>query len=554
MDWQKTLNLVAIGLVAWLLLIEWEQYDSEKKQEIAPVESYLPAPEAGDLPVPQADDLGSELPMVMQEPMVELTPQGGDRLVVVNTDVLQVTIDTLGGDIVEVQLLQHFTAMPDDNGAPFTLLNRSADSLYVAQSGLIGENGTDTAEGRPEFATASSSYNIGMSDSINVDLTLNQNGVKIVKRFEFSAGDYSIGVKYLINNLTAEPWQANFYGQIRRDSKPPLVTSSGGVMPFLGAAIREEDKNYAKYDFGDMEDESVRATIQGGWVAMVQHYFVSAWVPPAEDKNVFSLRKRSGKDLYLMDYTGQRISVAPGGSGEYRAQFYVGPKDQERLATLADYLDLTIDYGFLWMVAKPLFAGLKMIQSFVGNWGWSIILLTLVIKIALYPLSAASLKSMAKMRNLQPEMARLKELYGDDRQKMSQELMGLYKKEKVNPAGGCFPMLLQMPVFLALYWVLLESVEIRHSPWIFWIQDLSAKDPLFVLPILMGASMMLMQKLQPMPTDPMQAKVMQFLPIVFTFFFMIFPAGLVLYWTVNNLLSMAQQWFVNRQLQTVKKT
>lgn len=554
MDWQKTLNLVAIGLVAWLLLIEWEQYDSEKKQEIASVESYLPAPEAGDLPVPQADDLGSELPMVMQEPMVELSPQGGDRLVVVNTDVLQVTIDTLGGDIVEVQLLQHFTAMPDDNGAPFTLLNRSADSLYVAQSGLIGENGTDTAEGRPEFATASSSYNIGMSDSINVDLTLNQNGVKIVKRFEFSAGDYSIGVKYLINNLTAEPWQANFYGQIRRDSKPPLVTSSGGVMPFLGAAIREEDKNYAKYDFGDMEDESVRATIQGGWVAMVQHYFVSAWVPPTEDKNVFSLRKRSGKDLYLMDYTGQRISVAPGGSGEYRAQFYVGPKDQERLARLADYLDLTIDYGFLWMVAKPLFAGLKMIQSYVGNWGWSIILLTLVIKIALYPLSAASLKSMAKMRNLQPEMARLKELYGDDRQKMSQELMGLYKKEKVNPAGGCFPMLLQMPVFLALYWVLLESVEIRHSPWIFWIQDLSAKDPLFVLPILMGASMMLMQKLQPMPTDPMQAKVMQFLPIVFTFFFMIFPAGLVLYWTVNNLLSMAQQWFVNRQLQTVKKT
>ena len=513
----------------------------------------MPAPEAGDLPVPQADDLGSELPMVMQEPMVELSPQGGDRLVVVNTDVLQVTIDTLGGDIVEVQLLQHFTAMPDDNGAPFTLLNRSADSLYVAQSGLIGENGTDTAEGRPEFATSSSSYNIGMSDSINVDLTLNQNGVKIVKRFEFSAGDYSIGVKYLINNLTAEPWQANFYGQIRRDSKPPLVTSSGGVMPFLGAAIREEDKNYAKYDFGDMEDESVRATIQGGWVAMVQHYFVSAWVPPTEDKNVFSLRKRSGKDLYLMDYTGQRISVAPGGSGEYRAQFYVGPKDQERLARLADYLDLTIDYGFLWMVAKPLFAGLKMIQSYVGNWGWSIILLTLVIKIALYPLSAASLKSMAKMRNLQPEMARLKELYGDDRQKMSQELMGLYKKEKVNPAGGCFPMLLQMPVFLALYWVLLESVEIRHSPWIFWIQDLSAKDPLFVLPILMGASMMLMQKLQPMPTDPMQAKVMQFLPIVFTFFFMIFPAGLVLYWTVNNLLSMAQQWFVNRQLQTVKK-
>jgi len=554
MDWQKTLNLVAIGLVAWLLLIEWEQFGREQDQQMASSQVDSQEIEITDLPVPQSSDLGSELPSLVDQPVVDVTPKSNGRLVVVTTDVHQVTIDTLGGDIVEVQLLQHFTAMPDDNGVPFTLLNRSAGSLYVAQSGLIGENGTDTAEGRPEFAVASSSYSLGMADNINVDLTLDQGGVKIVKRFEFAAGDHSIGVHYLINNLTSEPWNANFYGQIRRDSQPPASESSGGVMPFLGAAIREEDKNYAKYDFGDMEDESIRTTVQGGWVAMVQHYFVSAWVPPAEDKNVFSLRKRSTKDLYLMDFTGRRLSVAPGGFGEYRAQFYVGPKDQQRLSELADYLDLTVDYGVLWMLAKPLFAGLKMIQSVLGNWGWSIILLTLVIKIFLYPLSAASLKSMAKMRNLQPEMARLKELYGDDRQKMSQELMGLYKKEKVNPAGGCFPMLLQMPVFLALYWVLLESVEIRHSPWIFWIQDLSAKDPFFVLPIIMGASMMLMQKMQPMPTDPMQAKVMQFLPIMFTFFFMIFPAGLVLYWTVNNLLSMAQQWYVNRQLATAKKS
>jgi YidC/Oxa1 family membrane protein insertase len=553
MDWQKTLNVVAIGLVAWLLLIEWEQYDSENKQQLITSENYAPQPEITDLPLPQSEDLGSELPVVAQAPSVEVAASSNDRLVTVTTDVLRVKIDTIGGDIVEVELLKHLTAMPDDNGVAFTLLNRSANSIYVAQSGLIGKNGTDTAEGRPEFAVASSSYSLGSAESINVDLTLNQEGVRIVKRFEFLAGDYSIGVNYLINNLTVEPWQANFYGQIKRDSQPPVMKSSGGVMPFLGAAIREPDQNYAKYDFDDMQDESVKAVIQGGWVAMVQHYFVSAWVPPAEDTNVFSLRKRSGKDLYLMDFTGQPITVGPGDSGDYRAQFYVGPKDQERLSRLAEYLDLTIDYGFLWMLAKPLFAGLKMIQSFLGNWGWSIILLTLVIKVALYPLSAASLKSMAKMRNLQPEMARLKELYGDDRQKMSQELMGLYKKEKVNPAGGCFPMLLQMPVFLALYWVLLESVEIRHSPWIFWIQDLSSKDPYFVLPILMGASMMLMQKLQPMPTDPMQAKVMQFLPIMFTFFFMIFPAGLVLYWTVNNLLSMAQQWYVNRQLQAAKK-
>ena len=283
---------------------------------------------------------------------------------------------------------------------------------------------------------------------------------------------------------------------------------------------------------------------------MVQHYFVSAWIPPGDQNNNFSLRKLSGQDVYLMGFTGEKIQVAPGSYGEYTAQFYVGPKDQARLEELAEYLDLTVDYGFLWMLAKPIFAAMKFIHSVVGNWGWSIILLTIGIKILLYPLSAASLRSMAKMRSLQPQMERLKETYGDDRQKMSQELMGLYKKEKVNPAGGCFPMLLQMPVFLALYWVLLESVEIRHSPWIFWIDDLSAKDPYFILPLIMGASMLLMQKLQPMPTDPTQAMVMKIMPIAFTFFFMIFPSGLVLYWTVNNLLSMFQQWYVNRQLAT----
>ena len=255
-----------------------------------------------------------------------------------------------------------------------------------------------------------------------------------------------------------------------------------------------------------------------------------------------------------MGFVGRTINVAPRSSGSYQAQFYVGPKDQETLEGLAEYLDLTVDYGFLWMLAKPIFAAMKFIHGVVGNWGWAIILLTVLIKLLLYPLSAASLRSMAKMRSLQPEMARLKELYGDDRQKMSQELMGLYKKEKVNPAGGCLPMLLQMPVFIALYWVLLESVEIRHAPWFLWIQDLSAKDPYFVLPLIMGGSMLLMQKLQPMPTDPMQAKVMQLMPIMFTFFFMFFPAGLVLYWTVNNLLSMAQQWVVNKQLETSKKS
>jgi YidC/Oxa1 family membrane protein insertase len=276
-------------------------------------------------------------------------------------------------------------------------------------------------------------------------------------------------------------------------------------------------------------------------------------VPPQESKNRYSLRKLQGNDIYLMAVTGEKINIAAGSSGEYKVDLYVGPKNQDVLKELSEYLDLTIDYGFLWMLAKPIFAALQMIHGLLGNWGWSIILLTLFIKILLYPLSAASLKSMGKMRTLQPEMARIKELYGDDRQKAGQEQMALFKKHRVNPLGGCFPMLLQMPVFIALYWVLSESVEIRHSPWIIWIEDLSAKDPLFILPLIMGASMFLMQKLQPAPTDPMQAKVFQLMPIMFTFFFLMFPAGLVLYWTVNNLLSILQQWFVNRQIAAAAK-
>jgi len=552
MDWKKSLNIAAIGFVAWLLIIEWSNFQDNAASQIPQQETELTIPQPSQLPAletQQATQLSNELPSLDPAPVAVVEKRVDTRLVTVTTDTIEVTIDTLGGDIVQVKLLKHLTKMAEDGGEPFTLLTRSSKNEYIAQSGLIGQNGTDTREGRGVYSTSASEFSIGENQStLNVDLTLNQNGTRLVKRFSFSRSDYVIGVSYLINNSSYEPWEATFYGQIKRDSHEPLVESSGGIQPYLGAALREADKNFAKYDFGDIEDGSIKSAIQGGWVAMVQHYFVSAWIPPRDENNNFSLRKLSGQDVYLMGFTGEKIQVAPGAYGEYNAQFYVGPKDQVALEELAEYLDLTVDYGFLWMLAKPIFAAMKFIHSVVGNWGWSIIILTIGIKILLYPLSAASLRSMAKMRSLQPKMERLKETYGDDRQKMSQELMGLYKKEKVNPAGGCFPMLLQMPVFLALYWVLLESVEIRHSPWIFWIDDLSAKDPFFILPLIMGASMLLMQKLQPMPTDPTQAMVMKIMPIAFTFFFMIFPSGLVLYWTVNNLLSMFQQWYVNRQL------
>jgi YidC/Oxa1 family membrane protein insertase len=557
MDWQKTVLIAGMAIVAWMLVIQWNQFQGEQQDLLfasaPPITNYLS--DTGAATIVNGDNLDLELPTLEQPVLIPQEKKNLQRnLITAKNNVIEVVIDTLGGDIVSAKLLKHLDKMPNEGGKPLAILEQNNQSTYIAKSGLIGPNATDTKE-RPQFSSSINQYEIqDNQEEMNVDLTLNINGVRILKRFQFSSDGYDIRVQYLINNLTNEEFNANFYGQIKRDSRPPSGSSSGlGAQPYLGAALREPEKNYAKYDFGDIAEETVKTSVTGGWITMVQHYFISAWVPPVNEKNTYSLKKMKDQDMYLMSFVGEPIIVGAGQSGSYEAIFYVGPKDQEELSNLAEYLDLTVDYGFLWMVGKPIFFAMKAIHGVIGNWGWSIILLTLLIKLILFPLSAASLKSMAKMRNLQPEMARLKELYGDDRQKMSQETMSLYKKEKVNPAGGCFPMLLQMPVFLSLYWVLLESVEIRHAPWILWIQDLSAKDPYFILPLVMGASMFLMQKMQPMPTDPMQAKIMQFMPIGFTFLFMTFPSGLVLYWTVNNLLSMAQQWYVNSHLVNKKK-
>jgi YidC/Oxa1 family membrane protein insertase len=557
MDWQRTILIGGMGLVAWMLVIQWNQFED---QNVALEQSYSESQtnyesSFDSVTISTGSASSDELPQLQSVPessgLLDLAlPTPNENFITAQNDVIEIVIDPIGGDIVSGLLLTHFDKKLEDGGQPFPILQNSRDNTYVARSGLIGPSGTDTAEGRPKFSIASTNFVLNDDqDTLTIDLALNDSGVRIVKRFTLSRNSYDIGVQYIINNGSSSDWNGTFYGQIKRDAKPPVTDVSGfSMQPFLGAALRQPEKNYAKFDFSDIEDESVKTSIEGGWVAMVQHYFITAWIPPADELNNFTLRKLSNQDMYLLSFTGAPISVPVGKSANYKASFYIGPKDQDALIGMAEYLDRTLDYGFLWILAEPIFKAMKIIHSVIGNWGWTIILLTLGIKLILYPLSAASLKSMAKMRNLQPQMLRLKELYGDDRQKMSQETMSLYKKEKVNPAGGCFPMLLQMPVFISLYWVLMESVEIRHAPWIFWIQDLSAKDPYFVLPIIMGASMLFMQKLQPAPTDPMQAKIMQIMPIAFTFLFMGFPSGLVLYWTVNNLLSMAQQWFVNRQL------
>lgn len=554
MNWQRNIILATIGVVAWTLMLRWS--DFQDQQELQVIQDQPEVQEELQQIPSSNQSASSSIPVVAYEkPKPVVSSPTIDNNITVTTDVLKIVINPFGGDIVEAQLLEYLTKMPEEGGEPITLLQRNYNAEYIAQSGLIGGNATDFSDiERPMFTSASYDYQlVEGEESLNVDLLLTQGTIQITKRFEFSASDYRIGVRYIIDNQTDEPWSSTFYGRIRRDSHQPLGTSGGMQMePFLGAAFREPDKNYSKHTFSDLYDGTQKSTLKGGWLAFVQHYFISAWVPPQDDQNKYTLKNIKNTDVFLLDYVGKKFDVAPGTVGSYKADFYVGPKDQPVLADLADHLELTVDYGFLSIVAKPIFFVMSFINGIVGNWGWSIILLTIFIKILLYPLSATGLKSMAKMRKLHPEMARIKEMYADDRQRAGQEQMALFKKHKVNPAGGCFPMLLQMPVFIALFWVLSESVEIRHSPWIGWIQDLSSKDPLFILPLVMGASMFLMQKLQPAPTDPMQQKIFQIMPIAFTIFCLWFPAGLVLYWTVNNLLSMLQQWVINKQMAQAK--
>lgn len=554
MDWQRNLLIGAIIIVLGLLFIRWNEFQELRRpQQESFVKESVVVPETPDRDmVPPADGAVPEAPAEegAEAPLEPASP-GDSRLVQVSTDVLDVTIDTYGGDIVRVALPEHLQS--GESTDPFVLLNRTRSHTYVAQSGLVGKDGTDTNEGRPRFSVEKGSFRLAEGrDELTVALTLRQDDALIVKEFVFRRGDYLLDVRYRVENTGPEPWQAALFGQILRDDFRPPAGDGLGMQPFVGAAITTPEENYKKLDFGDLAEKAFAVRQEGGWVAMLQHYFLSAWVPAQDASNSFRLRQLNSRDLFALGFTSPAISVAPGETGTVSAGFYAGPKDQYRLEEIAPHLDLTIDYGWLWWVAKPIFALLTFIHGVVGNWGWAIILLTVLIKALFFKLSATSYKSMAKMRKLQPEMQRLKELYGDDRQKLSQEMMNFYKREKVNPLGGCLPILIQMPVFIALYWVLFESVELRHAPWILWIEDLSQKDPYFVLPVLNGIAMFVTAQLQPEPPDPMQAKIMKLMPVAFSFLFAFFPAGLVLYWTVNSVLSIAQQWYVTRRIEAGK--
>lgn len=564
MDLQRSLLIGAAAVLSFMLLTEWVAFKNEKSVAEAPATTRILADKGNganaELPQSPADSTAStasvedDLPTMPEaEGEVDNKASGkaaATRIVQVHTDSLLLAIDLEGGDIIELALPK-FPDQIDTPDVPFVLLENNEERTYIAQSGLIGPDGIDR-QGRAVFTSAATRYDMGKSeDSLQVDLSLRgENGVEVIKRFTFERGSYLVRVDYLVTNGSDARWQANLFGQIKRDSSPaPSASQSGmGMQPFLGAAITQPDDRFTKFTFEEMAEEPFKAQLPGGWIAMLQHYFLSAWIPQPEQSHTYSTRvTRSG--FNIAGFTSPALILDPGQSGKVGAAFYAGPKDQYSLEKISPYLDLSVDYGWLWWIAQPLFWLLTKIQAVVGNWGVAIILLTVLVKAVFFKLSATSYRSMANMRRVQPKMQAIREEFADDKQKQSQAMMELYRKEKINPMGGCLPVLVQMPVFIALYWVLMESVELRQAPFFLWIDDLSVMDPYFVLPILMGASMWFMQKLNPPPPDPMQAKIMQWLPIVFTFFFLWFPAGLVLYWVVNNLLSMAQQYVITKQIE-----
>lgn len=476
------------------------------------------------------------------------TTANATSLIHVKTDVLDLVIDLQQGDVVSSKLLKYPQSV-DEKNKPFLLLQNQANELYIAKSSLfipLGEQGLQALNF--DFTTAQQHYQLDPKQKQLV-VTLdgkNADGLAVKKEFIFTKGSYLIDVNYKIANKGSSEWKGYMNTQLLRSSPKEDKSSVFHVGSYTGASYSEPGKHrYQKVSFSDMSKANLDVDSKGGWIAMQQHYFLSAWVPDVNSSNKFYTR--AANDDYIIGAISQPIILQPEEQKNVSSKLYVGPEITSVLKSIAPSLDLTVDYGILWFISSLLFSLMKAIYNVVGNWGWSIVLVTVLIKLAFYRLSATSYKSMAGMRKLQPKLQALRERYGDDKAKISQATMELYRKEKVNPLGGCLPIIIQIPVFIALYWVLLESVELRQAPFILWINDLASADPYHVLPLIMGATMLIQQKLNPAPPDPMQAKVMMFLPILFTALFWNFPAGLVLYWIVNNTLSIVQQWYITHK-------
>ena len=559
MDNQRILLWAALGFLVLQIWVYWQQdYGPEPVPHVA-TEPGVQSPSVGidqsesaattnsvtnDLPAPvEGPVTGSESAAAPDS--AEVSDSG--EQITITTDNLKVTIGTVGGDITSVRLLQYPTSLetPDD---PFVLMSNTADEYFVAQSGLQTTEG-DAPNHHALFTAEQTEYVLAEGQSeIKVPLKWKSDaGVEVTKTYTFKRDRYLIDLDYQIQNNTGQAMNFNQYRQLRRKPVTDDETQSF-IYTFIGGVVSTDQDPYEKIDFGDFDDVSNNVKTAGGWAAIIEHYFVGAWIPEQEETNTIYTKALSSPERYIIGLQSEATQVPAGETGQMQSGFFVGPKIQDRMREVAPHLDLTVDYGFLSVIAKPIFWLLQKIHSIVGNWGWAIVGVTMCIKLIFYKLSEASYRSMARMRKLQPQLVSLKERYGDDRAKMGQATMDLYKKEKVNPLGGCLPILVQIPVFISLYWVLLESVELRQAPWILWIKDLSLLDKYYVLPLIMGITMFIQQKLNPAPVDPIQAKVFMAMPFIFTIFFAFFPAGLVLYWVVNNTLSIAQQYYITRHV------
>jgi len=564
------LRFVLIIVFAMLIFMTKQAWDTDygpKQPVVAETSGVEPARE--DLP--QAAD-GVDNSSVSEAAPATASAIGGQEpespVISVRTDVIAVEIDAKGGTLRNLDLLNYpvekdntavnalraLVGLPvaEKNHAPIRLFDADPDKLFLAQSGLIAAGAANAAPNHYTlFTVEQQSYNLGPGqDELAVPLSwTGSDGLKVTKTFVFKRGGYDVTVTHEIQNQTGQPWSGHQYSQLLRLPVPeePGGFLTGGMRAFDGGVIYTEKDKYQKISFDDMANDDLQVSTLGGWTAMIQHYFASAWIPPVDQENRFYTKALKEGHFVIGSYS-PAITVPANGTATLSSRLYAGPKIQPVMEQVAKGLELTVDYSVLTFIGKPIYWLLNQLHTITGNWGVAIIGVTLCIKLLFFPLSQASFKSMAKMRKIQPRLKELQERFKDDRMRFNNEMMALYKKEKVNPLGGCLPVLVQIPVFMCLYWVLSETVEFRQAPFVLWVQDLSVEDPFYILPLLMGLSMKIQQNLNPAPIDPVQAKVMRMFPVVFTVFFLFFPAGLVLYWVVNNTLSILQQWYITKSI------
>lgn len=564
METQKTILMAVFFFLTYMMWQSWQQTFPDKNQ-LQPESSHISSKAShAKTSTSQLDD---SVPYVnnseTNNTATELSSDKNNindgskavqKFVTITTDLVEYKINLIGGDIAQVKLLKYNHSKEDPQ--PIKLLDDAQNDLYIAPNGLTGNYGPDTQKSRAEYTANQTQYNL-QGDKLIVDLYLHNNenkDVKIIKSFIFEKSKYNVDIKYLINNHGSTDWNGHVFSTLKKKN---IKGNSGSSMlnpsssSYIGPAVYNTEQKFHKISPESLNNNPQTWNTKAGWIAIIQRYFVSSWIPSKDEdyKYTASINK---DDIYSLNLLGPSFTVRPGETATKTITFYSGPEQADVLGPLATGLDRTVDYGILWPIASGIFWCMKKIHSFVGNWGYAIILVTILIKLLFYKLSSSSYRSMAKLKVLAPKIEQLKKKYGDDREKMGKAMMDLYKKEKVNPLGGCLPMLIQLPFFIALYWVIIESVELRQAPFILWINDLSVKDPYFILPILMGLSMLAQQKMSPAPADPMQAKVMMLMPVFFTVLFMYFPAGLVLYWVINTIASILQQWWVTKSIEGSK--